>query len=1072
MVGRPRIRFFRIIGWIFTGIVSLILLTSLVFYLARDYFVNRALDYVNRQQPGKVELGQAYLIPFLGFPDVTLNLQKVRYLEEEPTEAIASQDPIISLENIAVTLDMVNLVKGRIRVKEARLKDGYVHVKIYPDSITNLERALGLRFGEPPAKDSTKTTSSPVVDLDKIELINVRARMDNYLRDEFVDVQINQLASSFSYHPDQIRSAIDLNIYINRVKYQTINDQIDKIVQLKGSISLDPASQVLRIDPSSLNLSGLAFETWGMIELGDMPRIDLAYTASNEGLELLNFIFLGILDLNEIEQIGDGSIHLNGSVQGHMGGNELPVIRVNGEANDLGFRIKAVDRDVSGISFRIFATNGGKSDLSEASVEVQDFGARFPEGSLYANISASNVKSPQLDIELDCDLELDGLEEMIKNNQLSRLSGSVAIEGRISGGVNPESEEFMNESGALTAGLEDVSFFYARDGNNLDSIQHLSGAITVHDSIIEARELALNYNGNPFELALSSENLLLYLLGFDRDVSAGLRISSERFDPASLLGDTAISSSLGGEIRDLFVQAGVHIEKEELDDFLSDASVPELLISLDTLGVSMPLMAPVSNVHALVNFDRESIALQHFNGTIGESSFALSGLISNYDALSAGDSGEIVWMDFTLSSDLLRAEDLFTLKGEFMLPEDFSGEFLQNFRISGSMEAPAAGLVHDSISTDFRIDIHDLGWRFRYYPDPFRDFLIQISRMGDRLNIENVQGSIGENNLVLSASIENFTDTLIENMSGSMELYSDLLDFNQLLSYHMPEEGSRGPETDSAEFRKPTPISEIDFPNFDFTVNIGELHYGKHTIYGMDGKLRTSRQKVLYLDQFVTSPEGRGSLELNGQLNLTNSEQYVLSAEMNLEGIDINDLNLELELGDSTLAVKDHVYGIVDGRGLAEIFITPELKVDIPSSVAQFALKLSDGALINFTPLQAAGKFLDNKDLNNVRFDELRNSFTLIDSRLLIPRMNVESTIGQLLIMGEQGLDGSYLYLVRVPPKLARQAARSAMSEGSKDDGEDEVVQMRRGNFLGITLWSDGKESEFKLGDRRNRYRK
>ena len=388
------------------------------------------------------------------------------------------------------------------------------------------------------------------------------------------------------------------------------------------------------------------------------------------------------------------------------------------------------------------------------------------------------------------------------------------------------------------------------------------------------------------------------------------------------------------------------------------------------------------------------------------------------------------------------------------------------------MEAPAEGLVHDSISPDFRIDIHDLGWRFRYYPDPFRDFLIQVSRVENLLTIENVQGSIGENNLVLSASIENFTDSLMENIQGSIELYSDLLDFNQLLSYELPEDGVQDTQSDSAEYRKPPQVSEIEFPNIDFTVNIGELHYGKHTIFGMDGKLRTSKDKIIYLDQFVTSPEGRGTLELNGQLNLTNPEQYVLSAEMKLEGIDINDLNLELELGDSILAVKDHLYGIVDGRGLAEIFITPELKVDLPSSVAQFILRLSDGALINFTPLQAAGKFLDNKDLDNVRFDQLMNTFTLIDSRLIIPRMNVESTIGQLLITGEQGLDGSYLYLVRVPPKLARAAARSAMSEGSKDDGEDEVVQMKRGNFLGITLWSNGKESEFKLGDRRNKYSK
>jgi hypothetical protein len=484
------------------------------------------------------------------------------------------------------------------------------------------------------------------------------------------------------------------------------------------------------------------------------------------------------------------------------------------------------------------------------------------------------------------------------------------------------------------------------------------------------------------------------------------------------------------------------------------------------------MLADFSGVSALINFGPDTISVQDFRGTIGESTLSLSGLVSNYDALSLGDSGEVVTLDFNMSSELLWAEDLFTINNEFLLPEEFSTEYLEDFRINGTIEAPVAGLIDDSISLDFGIDISDLGWNFRYYPSRFKDFLIQIYRMGDHLIIENVQGSIGENNLVLSASIENFADSLMENIYGSIELYSDLLDINQLLSYQLPEERIGDAEADSAQVREPPEISEIDFPNIDFTVNIDELNYGKHTIYGMDGKLRTSKHKILYLDEFVTSPEGRGSLELNGQLYLANPEQYVLSAEMKLDGIDINDLNLELQLGDSILAVKDHFYGIVDGGGLAEIFITPELKVDMPSSVAQFELKVSDGAMINFTPLQAAGKFLDNKDLNNVRFDEFRNSFTLIDSRIILPRMNVESTIGQLLIMGEQGLDGSYLYLVRVPKKLARAAARSAMSEGSKDDGDDQVVQMKLGKFLGITLWSNGTESEFKLGDRRNKYKK
>ncbi len=1070
-MAKRKVRILRIGGWTIVGIVSLILLTTLVFYLGRDYFMKRAVIYLNEQQPGEVQMGQMNLIPFLNFPDITLNLQDVKFYERELDTDSTAMEPILSLKEIGVTLDLVKLIKGGIMVSEARLKDGFVHVEIYADSISNLEHALGIRFGEEAEKDTSTTTAPLAIDLDKIELVNVRARMDNRVNDEYFDMEVNQLESSFSYLEGQIRAAIEVDIYINMLKYQTINDQIDKHIALQGSIILDPVSQLLELEPSSLNVSGLTFETWGKLDLRSTPRIDLAFTATNEGLELLNYLFMGILDLDEIEQIGGGSINLNGTVQGNMGGEQLPVVRVNGEAKDLGFRIKPVSRDVTGISFGLFATNGSKSDLSEAYLDLQDFKAQFPEGSIYSNISASNIKSPELNIEVDCAVNLEGLEEMFKKESLSSLSGSVAIKGEVSGSVNRNSGNFLNEGGSLKAIFKDVAFVMNHDSINRDSLKNINGELVLHDTIVKAEKLSLAINGNLFDVGLSSENLLLYLLDYDRDITAGISLASARFNPASLLRDSSIADSFGEEIQDFYFSAGAVIEKGELDDFLEYDSIPYLEITLDSFGVSMPMLADISRVGASLSFGPDSISLHRLAGTIGESSFDLSGVLINYVALTGGDSGEYISLDFNISSDLMRAEDLLTLNDKFLLPQTYDTEHLENFRMAGRVEAPAAGLIHDSISMDFAVGIENLGWKFRYYPEVFKNFLIQMKREGDLLLIDQFQGSIGENNLSLSASIGNFTDSLVENMYGSLELYSDLLDFNQLLNYEQPENGEEAGSKDSSEVREPPKLYEVEYPQFDFTVNIGEVRYAKHTIYGMNGKFRTSRDKIFYLDQFSISPEGRGNLEFNGQLNISNPEQYILSADLNLKGIDIGDLNLELESGDTVYTLKDNFKGLVDARGLAEIFITPELNVDMPASTAQFNVTVNDGALINFTPLQAAGKFLDSKDLNNVRFAKVRNSFTLMDSKIIIPLMNVESTVGQMLIQGEQGLDGSYLYLVRVPPKLAREAARSAMSEGSKDDGEDQISQMKRGDFLGITVWSNGTESDFKLGDRRDKFR-
>ena len=84
--------------------------------------------------------------------------------------------------------------------------------------------------------------------------------------------------------------------------------------------------------------------------------------------------------------------------------------------------------------------------------------------------------------------------------------------------------------------------------------------------------------------------------------------------------------------------------------------------------------------------------------------------------------------------------------------------------------------------------------------------------------------------------------------------------------------------------------------------------------------------------------------------------------------------------------------------------------------------------------------------------------------------MNIESSIGQLLIEGEQGLDNSYLYLLRLPTWLVKGAAKSRLSNADDEQAEDQIQEMKMGNFLKMTAWGEGEESEVKLGDKRDKY--
>jgi hypothetical protein len=146
-MARRKYKLLKIVGWILASLVFLVLLLTLVFYLGRNFFMEKAVNYLNEQQPGEVQMGQMNLIPFLHFPDITLQLQSVDYYEQKIHPDSAAADPVISLDKIHVTLDALDLIRGSVMVSELKLEEGRIRLEVYEDSISNLEYALGIRFG-------------------------------------------------------------------------------------------------------------------------------------------------------------------------------------------------------------------------------------------------------------------------------------------------------------------------------------------------------------------------------------------------------------------------------------------------------------------------------------------------------------------------------------------------------------------------------------------------------------------------------------------------------------------------------------------------------------------------------------------------------------------------------------------------------------------------------------------------------------------------------------------------------------------------------------------------------------
>ncbi|MCP4313147.1 MAG: hypothetical protein GY790_17955, partial [Bacteroidetes bacterium] len=265
-------------------------------------------------------------------------------------------------------------------------------------------------------------------------------------------------------------------------------------------------------------------------------------------------------------------------------------------------------------------------------------------------------------------------------------------------------------------------------------------------------------------------------------------------------------------------------------------------------------------------------------------------------------------------------------------------------------------------------------------------------------------------------------------------------------------------------------LDQMEFPNFNLNLDIGELRFSGNSFYDIKGGFRSSIDKIFYIDSLDVSGESGGSVGLSGAFILTDP-LYKFSMQMQMKEFNINDLNFAMGTGEETYSLNENFAGIVTGSGQAEVFLTPDLEPDMDSTTVLLQVDVKEGELVNFAPLKAAGKFLNNRDLDYVRYSTSLIRISFADSIITVPLTIVESTVGQILIEGEQRLDNSYLYLARVPPWLVKDAAKSMFSKSEDDGKEDEIREMKMGNFVVLTIWSNGEESGVVLKDQREKYR-
>lgn len=284
--------------------------------------------------------------------------------------------------------------------------------------------------------------------------------------------------------------------------------------------------------------------------------------------------------------------------------------------------------------------------------------------------------------------------------------------------------------------------------------------------------------------------------------------------------------------------------------------------------------------------------------------------------------------------------------------------------------------------------------------------------------IEQLSGFAGSTDFTVDGRFENFFGYLFsDNQPIGIAAHVQCRQIN------LDELVSKTAESSSAEGRYNLKIS----PRLSLRLNmrVEKLKFRRFKASAISGKVDLNNQIVQVRQVGFKTMEGSVSLE--GSIDSRKSNDLVLNCTGNLKGINVNQLFYQFENFGQKVITDQNLMGKLNSEVDLKMFMDSSLNVDTKRVHAEAFLKLDDGRLVNFEPLNNLSKFISLAELKDVRFSSLQNTIEIKNEQVFIPRMEITSSALDIFVSGKHGFDNQidYHFQVTMSDLLSRKAKKA-----------------------------------------------
>ncbi len=184
-----------------------------------------------------------------------------------------------------------------------------------------------------------------------------------------------------------------------------------------------------------------------------------------------------------------------------------------------------------------------------------------------------------------------------------------------------------------------------------------------------------------------------------------------------------------------------------------------------------------------------------------------------------------------------------------------------------------------------------------------------------------------------------------------------------------------------------------------------------------------------------------GSISGNGFLVQNADKSFMGRCNFILDKINVNKAFKYFRNFDQGFIKAENISGGLGGSLSLLLPMDSLLNPNFKSITAEGKFVLTDGALVDFKPIEELSSFIHISELQNIHFDKLENDFFIRNNFIYLPMMDVKSSAADLSVNGKHSWDNDYEYHIKIllsealSKKFGKPKANTTEFGAVQDDG-------------------------------------